>query len=138
MQDIFRHSTTYFFSFNSCQKGKRLLRACLLTTSNVTISALVKQLLSLMNTFCHDREAVSVISLNPCKYIFLNETSLVRCLLTYLPTDLLTPCTCSLVSVKQEKDRVFCNCNKKVTTLQYSSYSIFDRHQTVCARCQYT
>ena len=47
----------------------------------------------------------------------------------------MTTCACSLVSVKQEQEEVFCSCNKKLTTLQQSSFSIFGRHQNACARC---
>ena len=50
---------------------------------------------------------------------------------------LLTTCTCSLVSVKQEQVRVFCYSNKKLTGLQQSNFSIFGRHQTEFARCQF-
>ena len=48
----------------------------------------------------------------------------------------LTTCTCLLVSVKQEKVRVFCYSNKKLTRLQQYNFSIFGRHQTEFVRCQ--
>ena len=46
--------------------------------------------------------------------------------------------TCSLVSVKQEWVRVFCYSNKKLTGLQQSKFSIFGRHQTEFAWCQFS